>query len=200
MSIPTPSRYSGYYWYRLTVPIPGYIATDYITPTGSSPSYATYDRQAAASYALQYSSNTSGTASYNSAYTVFPSDCANFVSQCLYAGGMYKTTGDAGWHPNTYPWKGTISLKNFLEGRGWGSVVPAAQVQQGDICYTYDPSMSPGDEYTHVVFVNNVSGGNVYTCGHTANKNNAIRVTPSGCQSVYVHINNQLPLIASDYR
>jgi len=49
-------------------------------------SYRTYGRSAAGAYARRYSSNSSGTGSYNLKFKPYASDCQNFVSQCVWAG------------------------------------------------------------------------------------------------------------------
>jgi hypothetical protein len=45
-----------------------------------------YSRSAVRSYARTYSSNDPGTSSYNPLFISFESDCANFVSQCVWRG------------------------------------------------------------------------------------------------------------------
>lgn len=61
-----------------------------------------YNVNNAVSYALSYSSSSSGTTSYNPKYKNWAGnggDCANFVSQCLYAGGLTMTTsGSYVWY------------------------------------------------------------------------------------------------------
>lgn len=63
-----------------------------------------YSAGSAASYALSYSSSSSGTTSYNSIYknwAGYGGDCANFVSQCLLAGGLSMvTSGSYVWYYN----------------------------------------------------------------------------------------------------
>ncbi len=65
------------------------------------PSVATdYDRIAARDYAREYALN------YNPEYKDFDSsggDCANFVSQCIHAGGIEYEPGV--WAPYTTPWR-----------------------------------------------------------------------------------------------
>jgi hypothetical protein len=45
-----------------------------------------YNRTAASDYALDYSSDTSGTSSYNDLFVDYSSDCQNFGSQAVFAG------------------------------------------------------------------------------------------------------------------
>jgi hypothetical protein len=54
-----------------------------------------YNREAAYQYGMQYAYNYN-TAQYN---TISNGDCANFVSQCLHAGGLqFKTIGGYTWY------------------------------------------------------------------------------------------------------
>ena len=58
----------------------------------------TYNGGAAANYGLTYTDNSGGTNvnSYNSGYAYFQgNDCANYVSQCLVAGGLQT---DGTWY------------------------------------------------------------------------------------------------------
>lgn len=84
------------------------------------PTFA-YNRTTAVSYANTYA------LSYNSNYKSFAlvgGDCANFVSQCLYAGGLamdstWKYTRASGSNRNndtcTAAWNNANSLKNYLK-------------------------------------------------------------------------------------
>lgn len=59
-----------------------------------------YSGSQAASYAKQYAD------SYNSAYPHYSADCANFVSQCVYWGGlsMNGSSVNVGIHDSTTNW------------------------------------------------------------------------------------------------
>jgi len=88
----------------------------------------TYNRLAARDYcnswtsnatqACQTGSNTKQDKSkYNPNYTKYTcTDCANFVSQGLYAGGYPKTTT---WKPYTSAWIYVPSLASYLTSNGW---------------------------------------------------------------------------------
>ena len=71
----------------------------------SAPSSPTdYDRIAARTYAQTWVCGRSdcNRSCYNPEYSSFSSDCANFVSQCIYAGGIQREPGV--WAPYTTPW------------------------------------------------------------------------------------------------
>lgn len=62
-----------------------------VIPCNASGLYVNYIASDAVQYAETYWDN------YNPAFNSYSSDCANFVSQCLYAGGMVQTQD---WHMN----------------------------------------------------------------------------------------------------
>ena len=87
---------------------------------------AAYNVNAAINYANQYCGITTknysdddgesvsgnNTSAYNSAYTYYiGADCANFVSQCLYAGGLQQ---DSTWKVGIYAWINAKGLVNYL--------------------------------------------------------------------------------------
>lgn len=83
---------------------------------------------------------------YNTAeYTVYSGrDCANFVSQCLYAGGL---TTDTVWKKDSYAWVNAAGLANYLiTNRGYSSY-PASpgnysNVYPGNPVYWINPAGS----------------------------------------------------------
>ena len=83
-----------------------------ISPAASA---YTYDGDAAKRYADTYA------LSHNSSYRQFSGDCANFVSQCLYAGGLQQN--DTWFYKNGYfagigyseAWATADTLKNYLK-------------------------------------------------------------------------------------
>ena len=77
--------------------------------TKTNPSNATdYDRVAARDYARKYSCGTCTTSPHacrNTNYTFYNgADCANFVSQAIYAGGISQ---ESRWKPGTITWINT---------------------------------------------------------------------------------------------
>lgn len=71
-----------------------------------------FDNEKAVSYALKFSSNPKNKeadlSAWNSDYTAHENDCANFVSQCLYAGGIPQTET---WRADSLYWIRTGSLR-----------------------------------------------------------------------------------------
>ena len=170
-----------------------------------------YNRDAAVGYAVQFTDKYAGYTKYNrdgfghieTNGSGNSGDCANYVSQCLWAGGLPMTTA---WYNNTpysnpgignTTWNGTNSLRLFLINRGWASHISSKySLKKGDIVYTYSSAAG----YKHVVMVSRDVGsdGKIYVCGHTANQRDKLRVTPSGCSDYYLHINDSISTIGTD--
>lgn len=82
---------------------------------------ATYSPSAAVAYAQQYAYN------YNSQYHNFNpdgGDCANFVSQCLYAGGLQMTdgwyyNGNASNYNRSTSWTYCPAMYNYFKSAGY---------------------------------------------------------------------------------
>ena len=87
-------------------------------------------------------------------------DCANFVSQCLCAGGLpmfngwsYNLPGiPAGWKKTT-KWSLTESgMKKLTDSaRAWMTLIDPTLVKPGDVIYTYKKNNAEGKKYTHEV-------------------------------------------------
>lgn len=120
-----------------------------------------YNPSAAASYALKYAY------SYNPNYTSYKGkggDCANFVSQCLYNGGIAKTSS---WKPGSTQWINCGGLKTFLcstLGCKYISQPSASQIDVGDVMYYNNGS--------HVCIVSKIENGVPKVCGHTTDTKN----------------------------
>ena len=148
-----------------------------------------YDREAAVAYAAQYA------LLYNPVFGSWADsggDCANFVSQCLLAGGLpMKRSGKRQWYYNTpggqytgatSSWKGAQSLRLFLKYNLEPPYLPvkflpsAEGLQQGDVLWAlrHDGTHNKtGRTAHHVVLVDHVNAnGEVLIYGHTANKKN----------------------------
>lgn len=170
---------------------------------------ANYNRKAAAAYAIQFTDELKGYGKYNQDGFGYIStegttgtgagDCANFVSQCLWAGG-HPMMGE--WVNNTpyirpgtgtTTWNGTNSLRKFLIDKEWAiPVTNKYELKQGDIVYSVDKETGA---YYHVVFVSRDVGddGKIYVCGHTANQRDKVRVTPNKAKDYYLHMKDTYP-------
>jgi hypothetical protein len=99
-----------------------------------------YDRGRAVAYAHRWAMGR------NKAYFDFTGmggDCANFISQCLYAGcGVMNYTQGAGWYYNSVnsrspSWSGVQPLYDFLttnkKNGPYGSEMPFPNAEKGDV-------------------------------------------------------------------
>ena len=177
----------GYRWYKIEFDGDAYIRADYVSADTANRVVVkaiTYSPDAAVNYGYYHTDNTGSSdscASHNTTFGYISSgDCANFVSQCLCAGGLpmfdgwsYPVTGISGsW--DTYNWKHTNATRCALIAKGRISSIDCTEVKKGDIIYTYDSSKSNyNDRYTHVVIAAadyDSSSGTCKVHGHTENK------------------------------
>ena len=88
-------------------------------------------------------------------------DCANFVSQCLLAGGI-ETTEE--WQPYTYAWKSARGLRGFLKTLGYTvqQRFTLADIEPGDVIF--------GSDGVHVMIVVEKAEDRFYYCGHTSDR------------------------------
>ncbi|WP_052807285.1 amidase domain-containing protein [Risungbinella massiliensis] len=104
-----------------------------------------YEREQAVAYANTYWQN------YNPQFKRFSDDCTNFISQCLFAGGMpieVSASKSRGWWYRgigqraiwSYSWTVANSLYWYLRKRDGVKVVPkATDLRLGDvICYDWE--------------------------------------------------------------
>ena len=131
--------------------------------------------------------------SYNPNYPNYSSDfggggdCANFVSQCIHAGGIpMKTTGgdsdraDYHWCASqttaSQAWRGAGSLRRHIKygtvGQRWNFTSLAADeylsLRKGDIVFKLkDGYTNRNDDVTHVGIVDRVEPGKIYTYEHS---------------------------------
>lgn len=139
-----------------------------------------YSRTSAANYAQKYAKN------YNVDYAKYSSDCANFASQCLKAGG-FKTNstwyGSKDKNKNTMAWINCESQKKYLENNKLGSVshqykgvsnAPDATsyMSNGDLVY-YDWTDDGVIDHVSVGSMTD-SQGRKYVCAHTSDRKNEI--------------------------
>lgn len=169
------------------------------SPPGSTP----YNRNAAANYAENYCLK------YNPSYKSYDSvggDCANFVSQCLYAGGAYYigfgiNSSTNWWYDNkntslttddvaSTTWTYCPSQRPFILS-GWGSETTSSSLSRGDIIY-YDWA---GDGiWDHVAIVTGFdsSGAPLVSCHTTDYHNIKWNYGGSSCKYSCIHINNYI--------
>ena len=112
-----------------------------------------YDGNAAVNYALRYCKN------YNPSYNKYPGvDCANFVSQCLKAGG-FSFSGCSGKDS-----KGMLpavsDLKSCLSKNGWSK----SSTRPGAFKKGYPFFMNA---YSHAMLATKINSGSVNYAGHT---------------------------------
>lgn len=149
-----------------------------------------YDASAAVEYALTYAD------SHNRNYDFFPlADCANFVSQCLLAGGkpMRGSCTSGGAHEDTINWYhikvGSI-IKPFGYSTSWTVCGDFKKYWQTKCSGYYFKSSLPDlvatcsvgdvvqlcDEDTivpyHTIIISDKSEDSIWYCAHTENRNN----------------------------
>lgn len=162
---------------------------------------ASWNKNNAVNYALQWTDNTgsNSTSSYNnSKYKANPGvDCANFVSQCLRAGGwLYaspyininslnvwwyndKTTSITSDDQGSLTWVNANALCNYVcVNNSYATFTPNAQARSGTVSASDLIWMPAWGVKTHVMMVTSVTcpTPNVYVIkysAHTSNRKNA---------------------------
>lgn len=119
----------------------------------------TYKAAAAAAYADKYWKN------YNRNYREYRGvDCANFVSQCLYAGGMPRTSD---WYPESVNWINVMGHIRHFKAYGAFMTASNASVSKGNPVY-YD--WNGNGTYDHVALcVGTNASGMPVVDAHTNN-------------------------------
>lgn len=96
--------------------------------------WTNYDRIKARDYAWEWwGPNTSD---YNPAYNNYAGsggDCANFVSQCIYAGGVPIHDG---WSPYSVAWINAAGLRDNMLRNGYATKEDAWETNAGNFAYT----------------------------------------------------------------
>lgn len=131
-----------------------------VEPMKNVDNWSNYNRIAARDYARKwwgpYTSN------YNPAYNNYVGkggDCANFVSQCVYAGGVPI---HGGWSPDSVAWINAASLKNNMLQYGYATKEDAWETNAGNFAYT-----TAGQGHIVLVTLNDT-----VTLAYTANTTN----------------------------
>ena len=161
-------------------------------------SYSFYP-SSAVTYALNHSSSNppNGPCSKrNKTFTTIDgrNDCADFVHQCICAGGAPMFNGWCnkviGGLPTNWAsgdWQLTKSGLDQLQGKGWLQQINYNEVQPGDIVYTYVAGLKP-TPYDHVTIAvsSNLTENGVFgckICGCTQNQHNEFKkLTPENCR------------------
>ncbi len=140
----------------------------------------TYNADDAVEYAKKWVKNlSSGTDSsyYNPGYSNWNSgggDCANYVSQCLLAGGIKM---NAKWGVDIAgPWLGAPSLLGYLKGLSYPCVPSPSlsDLHKGDIIFSEGRSKDgTTTKDGHVMIVTSVSGTSFTYCGHNRDQNSS---------------------------
>lgn len=116
--------------------------------------YNSYNRIAARDYAYKYWS------SYNPAYTSYKGnggDCANFVSQCIHAGGIPT---DATWKADSVSWIRASAVPSYMMNKGYATKTSYTNATAGSFAYT---SSGAG----HAVLVTINDGAKIAYTAHT---------------------------------
>lgn len=152
---------------------------------------AGYSGSQAASYATQYAD------SYNPAYPHYSADCANFVSQCVYWGGlsMNGSSVNVGVHDSTSTWyciyiNSILGIRRYAVTTSWIRVADfntyfgnvGTKTTKTTIsalvsaCAVGDPvqlaDKTTGTAY-HTIIISGKNSSTAYFCGHTNSRNNA---------------------------
>lgn len=177
----------------------GYVMRTYVDAATHPDIPVTFSVTNAVNYALSHSTQGTSGADPNRNTTfgsVTTNDCANFVSQCLCAGGLpmfngwsYNLNGvPAGWNSGS-KWKLTYSGCQKLLGKDRiYQITNVTQAKAGDIIYTFNSSKPAGYQYTHVtIAVDNYSSaiGGCHVCGHSVNQNSAVKVLDPNLVRIY---------------
>lgn len=131
-----------------------------IEPMKNVDNWSKYNRVTARNYAWDWWGPDDSY--YNPAYHNYNGeggDCANFVSQCIYAGGVPI---HGGWSPNSVDWINAAALKNNMLNYGYATKEDAWETNAGNFAYT-----SAGSGHIVLVSVNDT-----VTLAYTAHNRN----------------------------
>lgn len=144
--------------------------------------------------------------SRNRAYNDFTKgggDCMNFVSQCLYAGGLSFKNNGFEWHGlrggSSFSWRGVDSFLKLLKNyQQFGSPrlefsceETPESLKAGDLVFTVAEGV-PGDierNPSHVVILSRdyADRGQLVVCGHTVDQLDAVK-RRDDTRCTYIHI------------
>ena len=170
-------------WYRIKLDGDAYIQKRYVeneTYNRNVVETYSFNKDAAVAYAANHTANGECN-NYNTTFDMHGSDCANFVNQCLCAGGLPMFDGwgkpvvssvPSSWNDSSN-WIYTNRSRCPLIAKGRIYQIDHTQVQKGDIVYTYNDDESTHEKYTHVVIVAEAYNPSTRKCkvhGHTTNQ------------------------------
>lgn len=175
------------------------VDTSTTTKNGdTSKSKSTYNRKLAVEYAHKYVDPLKGKSAYNKSYYAFDSDCTNYISQCLYAGGWKQIGGQAeykdyrnylsydAWYYEGYSWPSSLCKKysrtwtvadNFYKfcskhpERVEQVSLNSAKLEPGDIVQMdgMGKNGKPDGVWDHsMVITSKSSNGDLYISAHTS--------------------------------
>lgn len=153
-----------------------------------------YNNTAAVAYAVKYTSNPSScsfhqkncgkyvdTTKYNSAYANYASthtDCANYISQCLHAGGIPT---DATWYAGSLAWINVSELCNYmLNNRYWREISYLMPPVGAYMRYT---------NQSHIVMLSSHDGVTYKYSGHTNDRLNFVISLSSSNKYYFINFN-----------
>ncbi|MGI5085809.1 amidase domain-containing protein [Treponema putidum] len=149
-----------------------------------------YNNAAAVSYANKYTSNplnmSSDMSVWNPKYKTYENDCANYVSQCIHAGGVSTT---AAWYPESLIWIRTGSPRYENSG-------VTDYMQQKNIFYTtnYSAACEGGficlTKESHVVFITSNDSITILFNGHTNDRKTVSFPHLNNSEAIYLTPNN----------
>ncbi|HCY95068.1 MAG TPA: hypothetical protein DHV15_06080 [Treponema sp.] len=149
-----------------------------------------YNNAAAVIYANKYTSNplnmSSDISVWNPEYKTYDNDCANYVSQCIYAGGISPT---AAWYPESMIWIRTGSPRYTSSGI-------TDYMQQKKIFYSTNYSAASEGGFiclikeSHVVFITSNDSITILFNGHTNDRKQVSFPHLHESEVIYLNPNN----------
>lgn len=138
---------------------------DEILENSDSPikAYSGYNATAAVSYALKWA------LSRNPSYKDYgDNDCTNFVSQCVYTGGI---PGSSYWYSGSTAWINVIAFYNYMRDNGYTyGGDSSSNARLGDVIEFYNSSKKT---WSHAAILTSGSGSSGWKySAHSSNRKN----------------------------
>lgn len=127
-----------------------------------SSSYLGYNAETSVNYAKLWANGR------NPDYTDYHSnDCANFVSQCIYAGGIPTSSQ---WKPDSVAWINVIKFYDYMLGKTYiSSNISSDNAKKGDIIEFYENNSST---WSHAAILTGYDSSGWLYSGHSNNRLN----------------------------